>query len=382
MRRQSERCRAELALSNSTPDSPYDLSALLGRENWPRLAGIGLLLLCAVALFAYVGGWLSPGRLTPARMIDAFEQANGQHPGFRRNHAKGICIAGSFESNGQGARLSKARVFQAGSVPVIGRFALAGGQPFQTDAPKTVRSMALSFRPPGGEEWRTGMNDIPVFVVKDPQGFYEQILAGAPDPATGKPDPAKNKAFLDAHPETARALALIAAAPTSSGFIDASYNSLNAFRFINEAGVSTPVRWSMRAVEPFAPETSDQAANADKNYLFDAAIDRLARGPAQWRLVVTVGRPGDPTNDATVPWPDDREQVDVGTLSIDHIEAEAAGNCRDINFDPLVLPSGIEPSDDPLLSARSAAYSQSFTRRAGEKKEPSAISAAAAGKGV
>ena len=28
---------------------------------------------------------------------------------------------------------------------------------------------------------------------------------------------------------------------------------------------------------------------------------------------------------------------------------------------------------DPLLSARSAIYSQSFTRRAGEKKEPSAI---------
>jgi catalase len=32
-------------------------------------------------------------------------------------------------------------------------------------------------------------------------------------------------------------------------------------------------------------------------------------------------------------------------------------------------------SDDPLLSARSAAYSVSFTRREGERKEPSAISA-------
>jgi len=33
-------------------------------------------------------------------------------------------------------------------------------------------------------------------------------------------------------------------------------------------------------------------------------------------------------------------------------------------------------SDDPLLSARSAAYSQSFTRREGEPKEPSAVSTA------
>ncbi|MEJ1978208.1 MAG: cytochrome b/b6 domain-containing protein [Acetobacteraceae bacterium] len=38
-----------------------------------------------------------------------------------------------------------------------------------------------------------------------------------------------------------------------------------------------------------------------------------------------------------------------------------------------MLPSGIKPSDDPLLSARSAAYSQSFTRRAGEMKAPSAV---------
>jgi catalase len=38
-----------------------------------------------------------------------------------------------------------------------------------------------------------------------------------------------------------------------------------------------------------------------------------------------------------------------------------------------VLPCGIASSDDPLLSARSAVYSRSYTRRAGEQKEPSAI---------
>jgi len=38
-----------------------------------------------------------------------------------------------------------------------------------------------------------------------------------------------------------------------------------------------------------------------------------------------------------------------------------------------VLPSGVEPSDDPLLSARSAVYSVSATRRLGEAKTPSAV---------
>jgi len=46
-----------------------------------------------------------------------------------------------------------------------------------------------------------------------------------------------------------------------------------------------------------------------------------------------------------------------------------------------VLSDGIAPSDDPRLSARSAVYSQSYTRRAAEKKEPSAIRPAEVGKG-
>ena len=89
--------------------------------------------------------------------------------------------------------------------------------------------------------------------------------------------------------------------------------------------------------------------------------------------------PGRPAGE--LPWPDDRDQIDVGTLTIDHAEAEALGNCRDINYDPLVLPSGIEPSDDPLLGARSATYSESFTRREGEPKTPSDVQVPAPGTG-
>jgi catalase len=37
--------------------------------------------------------------------------------------------------------------------------------------------------------------------------------------------------------------------------------------------------------------------------------------------------------------------------------------CRDISFDPLILPTGIEPSADPLLQARADAYAESLRRR-------------------
>ena len=95
-------------------------------------------MLSVAGAFAYAGGWLSPNRLTQDRMMVAFQDANGTHAGFRRNHAKGVCVTGWFESSGQAASLSKAAVFKPGRVPVVGRFALAGGMPFQTDAPATV----------------------------------------------------------------------------------------------------------------------------------------------------------------------------------------------------------------------------------------------------
>jgi len=331
---------------------------------------IGVVVAAVAAAFAWTGGWFDPGRLDQARLINTFEQGDGPHPGFRRNHAKGVCLAGWFDSNGAAARVSTAQVFKPGRMPVFGRFSLAGGMPAMPDGPDSVHSMALNFVLPDGEVWRTAMIDLPVFLAKDAPDFHALLVATMPA-ADGKPDPAKAGAFFASHPESARAIGVIKGAPFSSGFANASYNGLNAFRLVDSAGKATAVRWSMRAVDPF--ERAPEQPPNDKNYLFDELIKRLARGPAQWHLILTLGRASDPTNDATLPWPADRETVDAGTLSIEALSSEAAGNCRDINFDPLALPAGIEPSDDPLLSVRSAAYSVSFTRRVGEKKTPSAV---------
>jgi catalase len=340
-----------------------------------RLTAIGAALAVTTGLFLYAGGWFTPRALTPAAIINTFESVNGAHPGFRRNHAKGVCVTGYFESNGQGQSLSKALIFLPGRVPIVGRFALAGGQPYASDTPQNVRSLAILFKLPDGEEWRTAMINIPVFTVNTPQAFNDFLLASAPDPATGKNNPTAMGAFLAKHPETAAALQVINSHPFSSGFADSPYYALNAFRFRDAKGESTPVRWWM------APDqTLRTATSADKNYLFDALIAQIHAKPLGWRLILTVGQPGDPTADATLPWPPDRKQIDAGILTIDSIESEDTSPTRDINFDPLVLPDGIAPSDDPLLSARSAAYSQSFTRREGEHKEPSAVSTKEVGK--
>ncbi|WP_406813308.1 catalase family peroxidase [Mycobacterium sp. M23085] len=322
--------------------------------------------------FAYAGGWLRPDALTPARFADRFEHAYGRHDGFRRNHAKGLSAAGTFVSDGAAATICRAAVFRRGNVPLIGRFSLSGGLPDQADKLDTVRGLGLLFDGPGGQQWRTAMINIPVFPDSTPQGFYDRLLASKPLPGTGKPDPQQMAAFLQRHPETAAAMRIIKQTPPSAGFADSAFHGLNAFRFTSGAGVTVPVRWSA-IPQQGADVTVPPSGPPAKDYLFDGLIRTLAHRPLSWRLVLTVGEPGDPTNDATRPWPSRRRTIDAGIITISAVQTEEAGNARDINFDPLVLPDGITASDDPLLAARSAVYARSFTRRAEEPKAASAV---------
>jgi catalase len=341
-----------------------------------RLAGVGVLILGVVGAFLYLGGWLSPNKLTPARFVDEFQQVDGIHSGFRRNHAKGVGVSGFFESNGNGARFSKAVVFKPGRVPVIGRFSIPGGNPYGADTPTTVHALALLFQLPDGEEWRTAMVDLPVFPFNTPQAFYDNLAASAPDPQTHKPDPQKMAAFVASHPEFLEAIKIIKSHAPPSAFDNSPYFGLNAFLLTDASGTITPVRWWFNASQPFVAADVAAGNEPDKNYLFDGLIASVHQHPLQWHLMLIIGQPGDRLDAPNVMWPEGREQVDAGTLTIDTVESEETSPARDINFDPLILPAGIGPSDDPFLSARSAIYSQSFTRRAGEKKEPSAITPA------
>lgn len=327
-----------------------------------RFAFIALVLLLIVLAFSYVAGWLAPHRLTPQRMINQLQTNAGVFPGYRRNHAKGVCVSGYFDSNGQAQPYSVAQVFAPGHTPVVGRFAVPGGNPYAPDSSVPIRSMALRFALANGQQWRTGMNSMPVFPVATPEAFYEQLQAQQPDPVTGKPDPAKVKAFFAAHPETSAFLAWVKTAKPSASFATESYWSLNAFEFVDANGERHAVRWRM------VSEANDASVGgSDPDYLDADLIQRLAKGPQRWHLMVTLANPDDPTNDATKEWPSDRRDIDAGTLVLTGVESQESGPCRDINYDPLVLPNGIEGSDDPLLAARSAAYATSYLRRTSEE---------------
>ncbi|WP_088344148.1 MULTISPECIES: catalase family peroxidase [Rhodomicrobium] len=347
-----------------------DTLALLRRRPVQAVA-IAAILGIAAAAFAYTGGWLTPDRLSPARFVDGMQQAHGVFPGFRRSHAKGICLAGTFMGTPDAKSWSVASVFNGDPVPVTGRFAESTPNPYAPDSSDPVRSMALRMPAEGGE-WRTGMNNTPGLPVSTTEDFFALVFATAPDPQTGKPDPAKVQPFVASHPEMAAYLARAAAKPLAANFVNDSFNSVNGFIYVAPDGQRRLVRWTMRAEAPFSSLSQEEREKAAPNYVFDDLLAQVAAGPQKWRLIATFAEPGDP-NKAAELWPEGRREVDMGELIVTHVESEAPGNCRDINFDPMVLPPGIEPSDDPIAYARSAVYSSSFRRRMGEPKSPSAI---------
>lgn len=325
----------------------------------------------ALALaFLWAGGCFSPARVTQNRLMGELHNAGSYGHGFRRAHAKGICVSGWFDASGDASHLSRAAVFHEQHVPVIGRFALAVGQPYTPDSAAIVRSMALRFMPADAPEWRTGMNDPPVLPLRDARDVSDFFASQEIDPATGKPSPARTKAFDMTHPWLKSAAEEDAHRFISSGFADDTFHSLDSFVLVAADGTKTAVRWAMIPMQPVKP---DDGKTGDHEYLFRKLIDDIHGAPLHWRLMMTVAGAHDVINDPSQIWALNDQTIDAGTLTLNSIGSEDGGPCTSITFDPLVLPPGIQPSNDPILQVRSAAYMRSFSLRSGEKRGPSAV---------
>jgi catalase len=330
------------------------------RSVFGSLVLIAAIVAGAAAAFAYTAGWFSPERLTPGKVVDAFTPPSGPPLGHRRNHAKGICFTGVFDSNGAGSALSKAQVFTRGQYPALGRFNLGTPDPDEPDAKVRVRGLGLQISTPDGQKWRAAMINAPVFPVSNPQAFYDLLLTSKDK------NPDAMKVFAAAHPEIAAFGEWAKSAPWTASYAEDRFNSLNSFIFIDNSGEEHAVRWSLLPAAQPVPISEEDLAKRGPNFLEQEITERVRSAPQRWTMAVTVASPGDPTADPSKAWPEDRRTVEVGTLIVQQIEPERDGPCRDINFDPTVLPAGIRTSDDPFPAARSSVYMKSYDLRTAE----------------
>jgi catalase len=296
------------------------------------------------------------------QIFDAMVVDPGVKPGYRVAHAKGVVCEGTFVPSDSAASISKAAHFQGAPVPVTIRFSDGPADPFIADNSRDAgpRGMGVRFKLPGG-----GLTDVEGishngFAVGSGEEFLALLKAAAATDRT-RPHPWPIEAFLGGHPRALKFVQETATVPASFG--TQSYFSNNAFVFVNGQGVKRAGRYQFIPAERGQNLNEAEAKTMSPNFLVEELRTRLARGPVEFHLIVQMANAGDPTNDASLVWPDDRKTVDMGTIRIATIVPDSANAEKSLVFFPTALTDGIELSDDPLPQLRTSAYARSFARR-------------------
>src|SRR6267154_504533 len=277
--------------------------------------------------------------LVAVAVNDALEGAYGRHEGKRRNHTKGLGAVGYFVGTKEAAELSRSGLFAGDRIEVIARFSTAGGDPSASDSERSPRGMGLEFRLKGGALHHMTMIHTPMFFARTPSTFLDKFLALAKDVHTGKADPGKLAAFMKQHPDQAAQFHFLETNNPPASYANSAFYGIHTFRFIDHNARSTNVRW------------------------------RLKQGSIHWDMIVTIGEPGDPEDDPTILWPSGRREIRAGTLTLISSSPDQVSGAYNINFDPMLMADGIEPTNDPVLRFRSSSYAISHSRRLTEVED-------------
>lgn len=305
------------------------------------------------------------------RIVDTFGKLYGVHDGHRAVHAKGVLCAGTFTATPGAGTLTRAAHMQGEPVRVHIRFSNAGGDPGKPDGSREGRGMAVKFYLPDGTTTDVVAVTVPVFAARTPEDFLELISARLPDPATGKPDDAKIGEYLQEHPEAMPSITAALTAQPPESFLRLVYHGVHAFSFQNGGDARwVRYRWEPEAGEAFLE--SDEARNRPPDYLRTELEESLVRGPGVFRLWAQLAEDGDPIDDPTLAWPDERERIELGRLEIAELAFDREHDGDVLVMDPTRVTDGIGLSGDRILRARAHAYAESVFRRSGIRHHPPA----------
>lgn len=293
-------------------------------------------------------------------LAERFARMGRAFPASRPVHSRGVLCGATFTPAAGAHRLSRAAHLRGDPVPAVVRF--SNGLP-GLDGPDTAaqpRGCAVAFLPPGRPRRDLVAVDVPGFFAATP-GEFLTFLDALEGPELGD--------HLARHPLAADYLqrALSVAPPVS--WLDVTYHAGHAVVLVDRVGTRRAGRFRLA---PAGPERRLGPGGADgrgERYLGEDLDARVGAGEASLRLVVQLAGEGDPTGDIQRLWPEDRRVVELGTLTITAVRDRSPDGGA-ISFDVAALGEGIEPSDDPLIAARSAVYARSARRRAAAASGP------------
>ncbi|KAK9237771.1 catalase-like domain-containing protein [Lipomyces kononenkoae] len=299
---------------------------------------------------------------TSSNLVATLKAAFGTPKGFRPAHARGILLTGSFVPSTTAGILSTAKHFHDPATSVTVRFSSSTGIPEipDTDPNANPRGFAIRFHLGNDESGKRVHTDIvthstPFFPTKTGEEFLQFVQAlGTSGPDAPHPTPLEQ--FLASHPET---LSFVQESkPSPLSFATEAYFGVNAFKLVDSTGKATFIRY--RVVPVQGVHTLDEAAlkSKDPNYLYEEIAKRVQEEAVGFKLFAQVAEDGDITDDATIHWPEGRQLVELGELTLTNVvpQSQSANEQKHIIFDPIPRIKGVEPSDDPLLDVRASVY--------------------------
>jgi catalase len=295
------------------------------------------------------------------QLLDAFDQLQGVHPGFRPAHAKGLMCSGTFVPSAEAAKLTRAPHANRPSTPVTVRYSDSTGLPNIPDndpARSGPRGIGIRFHL--DEHLHTDIigHSFDGFPVRTGEEFLEFLRAAA---AAGAGKPEVIGAFLAAHPNAKRFVEAPKPIPTS--FAREAFFARTAFKFTNSSGASRHGRFRIRPEAGTEYLSNEAAASKSPNFLFDEIGPRLAAQPVKLGIFVQMAESGDDIADASTSWPANRTELSFGTITLTARVDEQSLEQRKIIFDPLPRVDGIDSSGDPLTQVRADLYLLSGHRR-------------------
>jgi catalase len=301
------------------------------------------------------------GAATPASIIDALKAVAADPPMARASFAKGRCVRGTYTASDQAKEITKSRSFTRPS-RVLARFSVDGGNPKIADIDNRLLR-GFSFRL-GDQAHRSDilLQSAPVHFARTLDQMLAFLKARIPRP-DGRPDAKKVKAFSDANPETLHQANYAAAHPLPRSFADTTYWGVHAFPATNANGETRVIKFKVVPVGGDVTPIRHPARTKSADFLHHDLERRIAAGDVRFNVVALLDRPGDPTMDVTIRWPDEdnREAVRLGTIVITGVEANDV--CDASIFNPENLAEGIGYPPDEIFVARRAAYAVALAKR-------------------
>jgi len=299
----------------------------------------------------------------PQRLVDSLNATYGVHAGFRAAHAKGVLCAATFTATPEAARLSRAAHLAGAETRAHVRFSNGSGDPTAPDTTRDARGMAVKFYLPDGTTTDIVAISLPAFFARTPEDLLAFNAARRPDPATGQPDLAKVGEYLAEHPEAMTAVGAAVAHPIPASYATLTYHGLHAFGLVAADGARRFGRYHLVPRDGDEMLGDEEVATRGPDFLGAEMGERLGAAPVVFLVQFQLADAGDPIDDPTAVWPDDRELVELGRLTVTGLATDRERDGDILVFDPTRVPDGIVISDDAILAARSGAYGVSVARR-------------------